>query len=73
MYEISKCWEWIAVYNYGKDYSNLYQNSSDFGNNIGRLFFETPGSYWFLKYVELLESQKSIFSIFPVLEELKVH
>ena len=24
------------------NYSNLFEKSSDFGNNMGRLFFETP-------------------------------
>ena len=40
MYKISKWWEWIALYNYEKNYSNLFENSSDLGNNIGRLFLK---------------------------------
>ena len=42
MYEISKFWEWIAVYSYEKNYSNLFENSSDFGNNMGQLFMKHP-------------------------------
>ena len=42
MYEISKCLEWIAIYSYEKNYSNLFENSSDFGNNMGQLFMKHP-------------------------------
>ena len=29
------------------NYSNLFENSSDFGNNMGWLFFETPCTTYF--------------------------
>ena len=48
MYEIPKCWVWIAVYKYEKkNYSNLFENTSEIGNNIGRLFFETSVTLFF--------------------------
>ena len=38
MYEISKCWGWILVYNY----ENKVIESSNVGNNVGRLFLKHP-------------------------------
>ena len=42
MYEISKCWEWIVVYNHEKKCSKLFGNSSGAENNMGWLFLKHP-------------------------------
>ena len=59
MCEISKCWNKLQVTLMKKNYPNLSENSSDFRNNVGRLFFEKPCMIpTFLKIFRLCISDK---------------
>ena len=63
MYKISKCWAWIPVYNYEKEYSKLFENSSGILNNMGQFFFENPVDALKIHFPEVFHINSFAFSI----------